>query len=159
MLFLKRYLLPLIFALFLYSIVYLIANTNALFLNFGTGICLLYGLLLRVIDDFKDYEKDLNKGKKLFNLHTLKVLLVVILLLIILLCVFSRLYLMLIPLALHFALFVKNEKIGDFLKPFLVPSIIITLSISLFSFKLEILILSLICVVLDFILVIYRRKK
>ena len=29
--------------------------------------------------DFKDYEKDLNKGKKLFDLHTLKVLLVVIL--------------------------------------------------------------------------------
>ena len=157
--FLRRYILPIALSFALYSITYFICVNHASFLNFGLLNCLLYAFLMRACDDFKDYQSDFEKGKAIFSLPILRVFIVTLTAVILLISIAFKLPLMIIALPLVLLTAVLKGVLNDFIKPLILPCIILTLSFSVFTFNYFLLILLALCVLFDIILIIRGKKK
>lgn len=153
---LKRYVLPPFFAIILYTLLYFLFNVNAKFFNVGLLICILYSLLMRLTDDFCDYEKDKSVNKALLSKPTLFILLAIITATTIFLALFFHLYLTIIPLIIILLLLIY-PKIGEYFKPLFIPSIMVSICFSLFTVNYILWILVAILTIADGFLIFKRR--
>jgi len=153
----KRYALPPLLAICLYTLLYFIFGINTGYFNAGVVICILYSFSMRFTDDISDYEKDKENNKALLSKNTLYVLLIISTVGIILLALFFSLYLTLIPLIILSILFIF-PKIGEYFKPLFVPSIMIVICFSLFSVNYVLWILVGLLTIADAFLVFKRRR-
>ena len=74
MLLVKRYVTPVVIAVALYSLIYLIFGGGYRFMGLGIVFAILSSYLIRLCDDIGDYAKDLKNGKAIFAIKTLKLL-------------------------------------------------------------------------------------
>ena len=153
----KRYALPPLLAICLYTLLYFIFGINTEYFNPGVVICILYSFSMRLTDDISDYKKDKENNKALLSKKTLYVLLIISSVGIILLALFFSLHLTLIPLTILSILFI-SPKIGEYFKPLFVPSIMIVICFSLFSVNYVLWILVGLLTIADAFLIFRRRR-
>ena len=133
MVLLKRYGLPPVIAVALYTVTYALFGRGEAFLNPGALLAVLLALQIRVCDDLADYEADRQRGKAPLSRSTLIVLLIIMALAIAATAIASRGYGMLIPLGLILMQFALPGKYRDWLKPLFMPAIVVTLVWSFFE--------------------------
>ena len=74
---LKRYLLHVIYVFIIYSLIFIVFNGNNYF-NIILLLCLILAYLIRIFDDYNDYEKDLNNNKIIFSKNVLFVMFIIL---------------------------------------------------------------------------------
>ena len=155
---LKRYGLPLVITLVVYTLLYLFSGKGAAYFNVGFFTAIAYALLMRFTDDILDYEKDVVADKAPIKRHILIFGVVVSVVLVVLLTVFSAFWWLLLPLVLVSLLFIVKGVAADLLKMLFTPTVIVALTISVFNFNVWVWILAAVVFILDGIL-IYKRRK
>ena len=159
MILLRRYGLPLLFAVGLYSILYALFGLQTNYLNAGLFMSLLFSYLIRVTDDIGDYAKDRAKGSAVLSKKALTVLAVGIGTALLLLILLFGLYLMFIPLVIIAVQLLIRERLRDWIKPLFLPSIVLTLVYSVFTADFRIYIIAALLIVLDVLLILYKKRK
>lgn len=133
MVLLKRYGLPPVIAVALYTVTYALFGRGEAFLNPGALLAVLLALQIRVCDDLADYEADRQRGKAPLSPRILMGMLITTALEVVAIAIASRGYGMLIPLGLILLQFVLPGKYRDWLKPLFMPAIVGTLVWSFFE--------------------------
>ena len=157
MVLLKRYGLPPVIAVALYTVTYALFGRGEAFLNPGALLAVLLALQIRVCDDLADYEADRQRGKAPLARSTLIVLLIIMALAIAATAIASRGYGMLIPLGLILMQFALPGKYRDWLKPLFMPAIVVTLVWSFFEWNPWICVLLPVLVAADLILIMVKK--
>lgn len=157
MVLLKRYGLPPVIAVALYTVTYALFGRGEAFLNPGALLAVLLALQIRVCDDLADYEADRQRGKAPLSRSTLIVLLIFMALAIAATAIASRGYGMLIPLGLILMQFALPGKYRDWLKPLFMPAIVGTLVWSFFEWNLWIWVLLPVLVAADVVLIVVNK--
>lgn len=156
---LKRYLLPLIIVVSCYSLLYLFSkNATKIYFNDSLFMIIIYSYALRFLDDFIDYNKDLEVGKVFFNkwlsLSLFSFLMVAFLALVFL----SKSYFYLFLILMLGLLFIKNKYLS-FLKLLIAPLICILLAFYELRFNWFLILVLVILVIADGYLIILTNKK
>lgn len=157
MVLLKRYGLPPVIAVALYTVTYALFGRGEAFLNPGALLAVLLALQIRVCDDLADYEADRQRGKAPLSRSTLIVLLIFMALAIAATAIASRGYGMLIPLGLILLQFALPGKYRDWLKPLFMPAIVGTLVWSFFEWNPWIWVLLPVLVAADVVLIVVNK--
>lgn len=157
MVLLKRYGLPPVIAVALYTVTYALFGRGEAFLNPGALLAVLLALQIRVCDDLADYEADRQRGKAPLSRSTLIVLLIIMALAIAATAIASRGCGMLIPLGLILLQFVLPGKYRDWLKPLFMPAIVGTLVWSFFEWNPWIWVLLPVLVAADVVLIVVNK--
>ena len=157
MVLLKRYGLPPVIAVALYTVTYALFGRGEAFLNPGALLAVLLALQIRVCDDLADYEADRQRGKAPLSRSTLIVLLIIMALAIAATAIASRGYGMLIPLGLILMQFALPGKYRDWLKPLFMPAIVGTLVWSFFEWNPWIWVLLPVLVAADVVLIVVNK--
>ena len=157
MVLLKRYGLPPVIAVALYTVTYALFGRGEAFLNPGALLAVLLALQIRVCDDLADYEADRQRGKAPLSRSTLIVLLIIMALAIAATAIASRGCGMLIPLCLILLQFVLPGKYRDWLKPLFMPAIVGTLVWSFFEWNPWIWVVLPVLVAADLILIMVKK--
>lgn len=157
MVLLKRYGLPPVIAVALYTVTYALFGRGEAFLNPGALLAVLLALQIRVCDDLADYEADRQRGKAPLSRSTLIVLLIIMALAIAATAIASRGYGMLIPLGLILLQFALPGKYRDWLKPLFMPAIVGTLVWSFFEWNPWIWVLLPVLVAADVVLIVVNK--
>lgn len=157
MVLLKRYGLPPVTAVALYTVTYALFGRGEAFLNPGALLAVLLALQIRVCDDLADYEADRQRGKAPLSRSTLIVLLIIMALAIAATAIASRGYGMLIPLGLILLQFALPGKYRDWLKPLFMPAIVGTLVWSFFEWNPWIWVLLPVLVAADVVLIVVNK--
>lgn len=155
---LKRYGLPIVITVCVYTLLYFLFKSEVGYFNAGFAIALLYAFLIRFADDIVDYEKDLKNDKILLKRKPLIILGCVTAASILVLAIVFKLYLMLLPLINIALIFLVKNPIGDFLKPLFTPAVVVTLSLSIFKVNGLLWPVVAMLILVDAILVFGRRK-
>ena len=155
---LKRYGLPIVITVCIYTLLYFLFQSEAGYFNAGLAIALLYAFLIRFADDIVDYEKDLKNDKILLKRKPLIILGCVTAAAILVLAIVFKLYLMLLPLINIALIFLVKNPIGEFLKPLFTPAVVVTLSLSIFKVNYLLWPVVAMLILVDAILVFGRRK-
>ena len=157
MVLLKRYGLPPVIAVALYTVTYALFGRGEAFLNPGALLAVLLALQIRVCDDLADYEADRQRGKAPLSRSTLIVLLIFMALAIAATAIASRGCGMLIPLGLILLQFALPGKYRDWLKPLFMPAIVGTLVWSFFEWNPWIWVLLPVLVAADVVLIVVNK--
>lgn len=157
MVLLKRYGLPPVIAVALYTVTYALFGRGEAFLNPGALLAVLLALQIRVCDDLADYEADRQRGKAPLSRSTLIVLLIIMALAIAATAIASRGCGMLIPLGLILMQFALPGKYRDWLKPLFMPAIVGTLVWSFFEWNPWIWVLLPVLVAADVVLIVVNK--
>lgn len=157
MVLLKRYGLPPVTAVALYTVTYALFGRGEAFLNPGALLAVLLALQIRVCDDLADYEADRQRGKAPLSRSTLIVLLIIMALAIAATAIASRGCGMLIPLGLILMQFALPGKYRDWLKPLFMPAIVGTLVWSFFEWNPWIWVLLPVLVAADVVLIVVNK--
>ena len=157
MVLLKRYGLPPVIAVALYTVTYALFGRGEAFLNPGALLAVLLALQIRVCDDLADYEADRQRGKAPLSRSTLIVLLIIMALAIAATAIASRGCGMLIPLGLILMQFALPSKYRDWLKPLFMPAIVGTLVWSFFEWNPWIWVVLPVLVAADLILIMVKK--
>lgn len=157
MVLLKRYGLPPVIAVALYTVTYALFGRGEAFLNPGALLAVLLALQIRVCDDLADYEADRQRGKAPLSRSTLIVLLIIMALAIAATAIASRGCGMLIPLGLILMQFALPGKYRDWLKPLFMPAIVGTLAWSFFEWNPWIWVVLPVLVAADLILIMVKK--
>ena len=157
MILVKRYVIPLVISVVLYSAVYFLFGIDSQYMNIGLVLSVLLSYLIRICDDMGDYEKDKEKGRAPITPKVLAVLCIITVLAFSVLTVVAEKYLMFIPLLTVLSQFLISEAFRDIIKPIYMPSIVICLVFSFFTPSFWLYVAVPILVVSDIALIVYKR--
>ena len=157
MVLLKRYGLPPVIAVALYTVTYALFGRGEAFLNPGALLAVLLALQIRVCDDLADYEADRQRGKAPLSRRILMGMLITTALEVVATAIASRGYGMLIPLGLILLQFALPGKYRDWLKPLFMPAIVGTLVWSFFEWNPWIWVVLPVLVAADLILIMVKK--
>ena len=155
-LFFRKYLLIMIYVLLIYFLLFLFKNKDIVFLNIHLFICMLLGLLIRLFDDYLDYEKDINNNKCIFNKKTLLIMIIIFYCILSIIFIISKTYLYFILLGLLLLNLIRYRLIG-YIKSIYIPLIIIFVSHYCFGFNLFYIIMIFLFLIGDLCL-IYKKR-
>lgn len=154
-LFLRKYLFPCLLGLFIYILLFFFSKQNVSFFSYYLLICVLSGLLIRLIDDYADFEKDLKNKKIVFDKKILKFLIIFFSLINIILVILAGAYWLIIIL-ISFYISLIPYKILDYIKILYVPMLCLGVSYYYFGITIYSLILALISLVIDVVIIIRK---
>lgn len=154
-LFLRKYLFPCLLGLFIYILLFFFSKQNVSFFSYYLLICVLSGLLIRLIDDYADFEKDLKNKKIVFDKKILKLLIIFFSLINIILVNLAGAYWLIIIL-ISFFISLIPYKILDYIKILYVPMLCLGVSYYYFGITIYSLILALISLVIDVVIIIRK---
>lgn len=154
-LFLRKYLFPCFLGLFIYILLFFFSKQNVSFFSYYLLICVLSGLLIRLIDDYADFEKDLKNKKIVFDKKILKFLIIFFSLINIILVNLAGAYWLIIIL-ISFYISLIPYKILDYIKILYVPMLCLGVSYYYFGITIYSLILALISLVIDVVIIIRK---
>ena len=154
----RRYCLPILFTLALYSLLYYFCGKGGGYVNAGLWIVLFYAENIRFGDDIADFDKDIKDGKAVINLPFLYVFWGVTLGAIITLTVIFSMWWLLLPLPFIVTPPLLKNKKTDWIKPFFTPLIALTVTVSLWELNLIVWLLSAVLFFAD-VLLLYKRRK
>lgn len=154
-LFLRKYLFPCLLGLLIYILLFFFSKQNVSFFSYYLLICVLSGLLIRLIDDYADFEKDLKNKKIVFDKKILKLLIIFFSLINIILVNLAGAYLLIIIL-ISFFISLIPYKILDYIKILYVPMLCLGVSYYYFGITIYSLILALISLVIDVVIIIRK---
>ena len=154
-LFLRKYLFPCLLGLFIYILLFFFSKQNVSFFSYYLLICVLSGLLIRLIDDYADFEKDLKNKKIVFDKKILKFLIIFVSLINIILVNLAGAYWLIIIL-ISFYISLIPYKILDYIKILYVPMLCLGVSYYYFGITIYSLILALISLVIDVVIIIRK---
>ena len=154
-LFLRKYLFPCLLGLFIYILLFFFSKQNVSFFSYYLLICVLSGLLIRLIDDYADFEKDLKNKKIVFDKKILKFLIIFVSLINIILVNLAGAYWLIIIL-ISFYISLIPYKILDYIKILYVPMLCLGVSYYYFGITIYTLILALISLVIDVVIIIRK---
>lgn len=158
MIFVKRYLIPPLFAIFLYTVTYFLTGGGD-YLTLGLVFAILFALLVRLCDDTLDYEKDLAKGRATLIMPILiSACLSVSVMYLALMIIFAKPFMSVAPVVV-FSQFLLSEKQRDVIKPLFMPAAVMGIATSFFTLCPAIWIFSAILFILDIAIIIYKRSK
>lgn len=144
---LKRYFLPLILVVIIYSLVFFIFGKDQYF-NIGLIMSILFFYLVRLVDDFFDYDKDLGDNKVLFSKKILNILICLLGLIYIFCSIFFGYYYFLFLLIL-----ILLSIIFRYAKVLFIPSVIWLIIFYEMSFNYAYFIISLSFIIIDLYLI------
>ena len=156
-LFIKKYIGVLLLSLVLYSIFFTIKEKECNYFNYSLIVSLIYSLLIRLFDDFLDYEQDKINNRNVFKKPVLSILLVILFILQVVIIIISEMYLFLIVLSLLILNLYNKYKIIRYSKSLYVPVICLSLCFHSFGFNLISFILITVLFIGDLILI--HRKR
>ena len=154
----KRYGLPILITLVIYTALYFLCGKGVPYVNKGLWIALLYACLMRFCDDVNDYEEDVKLGKAPIEKDILTWGVMVAVFVIVLLSMIGAFWWLILPLVLIELLLILKGLAADIIKPFFTPAVIITLTICVFEINIFTWILSVVLMIADGVLVFRRRK-
>lgn len=154
-LFLRKYLFPCLLGFFIYILLFFFSKQNVSFFSYYLLICVLSGLLIRLIDDYADFEKDLKNKKIVFDKKILKFLIIFVSLINIILVNLAGAYWLIIIL-ISFYISLIPYKILDYIKILYVPMLCLGVSYYYFGITIYSLILALISLVIDVVIIIRK---
>lgn len=154
-LFLRKYLFPCLLGLLIYILLFFFSKQNVSFFSYYLLICVLSGLLIRLIDDYADFEKDLKNKKIVFDKKILKLLIIFFSLINIILVNLAGAYWLIIIL-ISFFISLIPYKILDYIKILYVPMLCLGVSYYYFGITIYSLILALISLVIDVVIIIRK---
>ena len=154
----KRYAPLLPAAIGIYTLLYFLCGKGAVYVGVGFFAASLYALMMRFCDDIADYQKDLEKGKAPIKLLWLSCGATFALISVVLFSVFFKMWWLLLPCVLIIVPIAVGKKKIDWIKPFFTPSIIIAITLSVFTMNIWVWILALIIGVLDGLLIFIKSK-
>ena len=126
-LFFRKYVLIIIFTILIYFSLYIFKSNNVAFLNIHLLISILIGLLIRLFDDYIDYEKDLQNKKAIFDKKFILVFIVLFYIFLSILFIYSKNYLYFSLLVLFLINLFKNKTL-NYIKSLYIPLIIFCFS-------------------------------
>ena len=159
----RRYGLPIAFTLGVYTLLYLFCGKDvdgqrAPYMNAGLWIAIFYALLMRFSDDILDYEKDKAADKAPIKKNILCISACVAFVTILLLVALCSLWWLLLPLVWIGLLFVVKGVGRELIKPFFTPTVVVTLTATVFFVNVFTWIFAAVLIVADGAL-IYKRRK
>lgn len=155
-LFFRKYLLINIYTIAIYFLLFSFRNNDADFLNIHLFICILIGLLIRLIDDYLDYEKDLDNNKAIFKKKTLLILIILSFCISSILFFVSRSYLYFILLILFVISLIKC-KLTCYIKAIYIPLMIFCISYYCFGLNVFYILITILFFMGD-IYLIYKKR-
>lgn len=159
MILIKRYGVPFAVTVVLYSIIYLIFGAGCRYLGMGLVLSVLSAYLIRICDDIGDYKKDRTCGKAPIRKGILIAMCAFDVSVWLFLSLISKEYLMLIPPTLILSQFFIKDKYRDVIKPLFMPTVIVTLVLSFFTFNPWLYVIVPILIISDVILIVYKRRR
>lgn len=143
----KRYILPIVLVSVIYSLIYFIFNGNMYF-NIGLILSLLFFYLVRVVDDYFDYDKDLENGKVLFSKKSLNMFIYILgLIFISLAIIFGYYYFIVLLILLYISIIFKYTKL------LFVPSVILLIIMYEMEFNYIYYIMAVLFIIGDYFLI------
>lgn len=151
MLLIKKYLLPIVLSVFLYTILYIFDFTKSYFSIYLIKL-ILFIILIRVIDDIKDFEKDTLRNRCVFNKKTLIGLLISLIVILFTITFYYQSYLLLVSIIF---IIIGNLKFKYFkyFKSLFLPSVIIFISYYYFGINYYCVVFSLLIFIGDLYLI------
>ena len=156
---LKRYGMPLVLSVVLYSATYFIFGEGSRYSGVGLALAVLLAYLIRICDDIGDYEKDRRRGKAPIRRELLIILCALAAVGVCALALLRGVYLMIIPVAVIAAQLLIKEKYRDIIKPLFLPVTVTALVLSFFTPNLWLSAVLPALIIIDVILIVYKRKK
>ena len=155
-LFFRRYVLVLLLCLVTYSIMFLFKENNVEYFNNSLILCLLYSLLIRLFDDYCDYEKDVKNNKVLFNKKILFLLIIISSVITIFLTVFTKCYLFSLMIIVLLASLIK-DRLVKWIKVLYLPLLCFNVIYYCFGFNIINIIIIFVFTLVDIVLLIKNK--
>jgi len=149
-LFLRKYLLTILLAICIYTLLYAFRKNEIEYLTYSFFISVILSILIRLFDDLTDYDEDLIKNKNVFKRNHLILLIIILMVICSFLIIISNSYLFFIQYLL-FVINIFDKKILNYTKSLYVPLICFGILYYNFGFS----IFNIIFIVLLFIVDIY----
>ena len=159
MILIKRYGMPLVVAVCLYSATYFIFGEGFRYIGTGFWLSVLLSYLIRICDDIGDYESDRAKGKAPIHKGILMAVGALCLSVFFALTLIAKAYPMMISLLVILLQFLINDKYRDVIKPLFMPCIVITVVLSFFTPNPWLYVIVPILIISDVILIVYKRHR
>ncbi len=156
MILIKRYGMPLVAAVALYSVIYFVFGNGSGYIGMGLALSVLSAYLIRICDDIGDYERDKSKGRAPIGKKALTAMAILAVLANFSLALIAKAYLMLISPIVILLQFLINDKYREVIKPLFMPTIVITVVFSFFSPNLWLYVIVPILIISDIILIVYK---
>ncbi len=157
MILIKRYGMPLVVAVVLYSVIYFIFGEGSRYIGTGLVLSVLSSYLIRICDDIGDYERDRAKGKAPIRKGRLTAMGALAVSAFFALTLIAKAYPMIVsPLVISMQ-FLINDKYRDVIKPLFMPTIVITVVLSFFTPNFWLYVIVPILITSDVILIVYKR--
>ena len=154
-LFLRKYVLVLLISISIYTILFLLKKNEISYFNFDFYNILIISLLIRLFDDYVDYEKDVINKKMVFKKPVIITLICLLFTGSIVFIILSKNYLFLSILGLLLLNLFKEIKFIKYLKILYIPLLIMGLT-NIFGFNIIYIIIAVILGIGDLVL-IYRK--
>lgn len=154
-LFLRKYVLVLLISISIYTILFLLKKNEISYFNFDFYNILIISLLIRLFDDYVDYEKDVINKKMVFKKPVIITLICLLFTVSIAFVILSENYLFLSILGLLLLNLFKEIKFIKYLKILYIPLLIMGLT-NIFGFNIIYIIIAVILGIGDLVL-IYRK--
>jgi hypothetical protein len=154
-LFLRKYVLVLLISISIYTILFLLKKNEISYFNFDFYNILIISLLIRLFDDYVDYEKDVINKKMVFKKPVIITLICLLFTVSIAFVILSKNYLFLSILGLLLLDLFKEIKFIKYLKILYIPLLIMGLT-NIFGFNIIYIIIAVILGIGDLVL-IYRK--
>ncbi len=154
-LFLRKYVLVLLISISIYTILFLLKKNEISYFNFDFYNILIISLLIRLFDDYVDYEKDVINKKMVFKKPVIITLICLLFTVSIAFVILSENYLFLSILGLLLLDLFKEIKFIKYLKILYIPLLIMGLT-NIFGFNIIYIIIAVILGIGDLVL-IYRK--
>lgn len=152
LIFLRKYVLILLISIFIYTTLYLLKINNISYFNFDFYNILIITLLIRLFDDYNDYEKDVINKKTVFKKEVLRLLICLCFISSIFFIILTKNYLLICVLGLLIISLLKKPIILKYLKALYIPVLIIGL-MGVFGFNIIYLIIAVILGIGDLLLI------
>lgn len=157
-LFIKKYCSVLLLSLAIYSLFFIFREEKCSYLNYSFAISIIISILIRLIDDYIDYEKDVKNNRVVFGKKIINILVLSFFILSISLIVLTRCYLFLIVIILLIInLYINKYKSLEYIKALYIPVICFCNCFYYLGFNIIYLIFLFILFIGDLIL-IYRKR-
>lgn len=150
--FLRKYVLILLISIFIYTTLYLLKINDISYFNFNFYNILIITLLIRLFDDYNDYEKDVINKKTVFKKEVICLLICLCFILSIVFIILTKNYLLFCILGLLLISLFKKLVILKYLKALYIPILIIGL-MSIFGFNIIYIIIAVILGIGDLLLI------
>ncbi len=159
MILIKRYAMPLVAAVGLYSVIYFIFGLGFRYIGMGFWLSVLLSYLIRICDDIGDYESDRAEGKAPIHKGILMAMGALCVSSFLALVLIAKAYPMIISLLIVLFQFFINDKYRDVIKPLFMPTIVITVVLSFFAPNPWLYVIVPVLIISDVILILYKRRR